>query len=68
LAGIAGYSSLIAIPPVNKNLNYSSANSPLNDKILDVNKKEKSNLSLSNKDLQILQYKKYKKYSLKNLK
>ena len=36
--------------------------------VIDDSKNEKSSLSFSNKDLQMLQYKKYKKYSLRYLK
>ena len=51
------------IPPVSTNLQWSLDKSPLNSNILEDSKNENNSLSFSNKDLQMLQYKKYKKYS-----
>lgn len=56
-SGIYGRSSSNAIPPVNRNLKYSSFKSPLKVNSLVANKKENNSLSFSNRDLQILQYK-----------
>ena len=64
-AGGSGNLSSKLIPPVIRNLKYSSDNSPLKENSLEHSRKDNNNLSFSNKDLQILLYKEYKKYYFK---
>lgn len=64
-AGASGSLSSKLMPPVMRNLKYSSDNSPLKENSLEQSKKDNNSLSFSNKDLQILEYNEYKKYFLR---
>jgi len=61
--GEGGKSSFKEMPPVSRKRQFSLLRWPWNSRIREQRRKENSSLSFSNRERQMLQYRKYRKYS-----